>query len=52
MYNTEYKEILDQEKRGLLLSGGRVDIDRGCVMLLTEFRAAKLGRISLESPNG
>ncbi len=39
------------KKRGLLLSGGRVDVERGCMMILTEFRAAKLGRISLESPD-
>lgn len=53
---TEGKEpdvILDEisRKRGLLLSGGRVDIERGSVMLLTEFRGVKLGRISLERPN-
>ncbi len=51
--NRQADEILEDisKKRGLLMSGGRVDIDRGCVMLLTEFRAAKLGRMSLESPD-
>jgi ribosome biogenesis GTPase A len=39
------------QKRGLLLSGGRLDTERGSAMLLTEFRAGKLGRISLESPD-
>ncbi len=39
-------------KRGLLVGGGMADIDRACVMLLTEFRAAKFGRISLERPDG
>jgi ribosome biogenesis GTPase A len=39
------------KKRGLLMSGGRVDIERGCTMLLTEFRAGKLGRMTLEMPD-
>ena len=45
--------ILDEiaKKRGLLISGGRADTERTCVMLLTEFRAGKLGRLSLESPD-
>jgi len=38
-------------KRGLLLSGGRIDVERGSTMLLTEYRAAKLGNMSLESPD-
>jgi ribosome biogenesis GTPase A len=54
--DTEGKEpdvILDEisRKRGLLLSGGRVDLERGAVMLLTEFRGVKLGKLSLERPN-
>ena len=40
------------KKRGLLISGGRTDIERGSAMLLTEFRAGKLGRLSLECPDG
>ena len=39
------------KRRGLLMSGGRVDIERGCTMLLTEFRAGKLGRMTLEMPD-
>ena len=38
-------------KRGLLMSGGEVNHERCAAMLLEEFRSAKIGRISLESPN-
>lgn len=37
-------------KRGMLISGGEVDTERAAIMLLDEFRAAKLGRITLELP--
>lgn len=37
-------------KRGMLISGGEVDTERVSVMLLDEYRAGKLGRISLEFP--
>ncbi len=37
-------------KRGCLQSGGRVDLDKASKILLTELRAGKLGRITLESP--
>ena len=41
------------KKRGMLVSGGEADIERAAVMVLDEFRAAKLGRITLDkSPNG
>lgn len=36
--------------RGMLMGGGTVDTERAAVMLVDEFRAAKLGRISLERP--
>lgn len=36
--------------RGMLISGGEVDTLRAATMLLDEFRGAKLGRLSLESP--
>ena len=36
--------------RGLLLSGGRLDLDRAADVLLRELRSGKLGRISLERP--
>ena len=37
-------------KRGFLISGGEVDLDRMAETLLNEFHAGKLGRISLELP--
>ncbi len=39
------------KKRGMLISGGEADTERAAIMLLDEFRAAKLGRITLEYPN-
>lgn len=38
------------KKRGMLVSGGEADTERAAVMVLDEFRAAKLGRITLELP--
>ena len=38
------------KKRGFLLKGGRVDYDRTAAIVLDEFRAAKLGLITLEEP--
>ena len=40
------------KKRGMLVSGGEIDTERASIMLLDEFRAAKLGRITVEMPNG
>lgn len=39
-------------KRGMLVSGGEVNTERAAIMLLDEFRSAKLGRITVEMPNG
>ena len=36
--------------RGFLMKGGICDYDRCCAVVLDEFRAGKLGRISLEMP--
>ncbi len=36
--------------RGMLISGGEADTERAAATILDEFRAAKLGRITLESP--
>lgn len=43
-------QLLEQvgRKRGMLVSGGEVDTERASVMLLDEFRAGKIGRITLE----
>ena len=37
-------------KRGFLISGGEINMERTALMLLDEFRSAKIGRISLERP--
>lgn len=37
-------------KRGFLISGGEVDLERMANILLDEFRAGKMGRITLELP--
>jgi ribosome biogenesis GTPase A len=34
--------------RGFLLQGGRIDYERTARMILDEFRAGKIGRITLE----
>ena len=36
------------KKRGMLIAGGEVDLERAAVMVLDEFRGGKLGRITLE----
>ena len=53
----QYDDIPDHElfeiigrKRGFLVSGGAVDWERSANMLLDEFRAARIGRITLEVP--
>ena len=38
------------KKRGMLVSGGEIDTERAAIMLLDEFRSAKLGKITLEMP--
>ena len=38
-------------KRGCLLKGGAIDVDRAAGILLDDFRSGKLGRITLERPN-
>lgn len=45
-------EILEKIalNRGMLITGGEADTERAAYTLLDEFRAAKLGRITLEEP--
>ncbi len=50
-----YKDFTDYElfeaigrKRGFLISGGKVNTERTAITLLDEFRAAKIGRITLD----
>ena len=38
------------KKRGFLVSGGDINTERTALMLLEEFRSAKIGRLSLEKP--
>ena len=38
--------------RGFLIKGGVPDLDRGATVLLDEFRAGRIGRITLEMPDG
>ena len=38
--------------RGFLQKGGVADTERAAIILIDEFRGGKLGRISLERPNG
>lgn len=39
------------KKRGFVVSGGEIDTERAANVLLDEFRAAKLGNITLEKPS-
>ena len=52
---TQYEELSDYDlfltigkKRGFLISGGEINTERTAIMLLDEFRACKLGRITLD----
>lgn len=38
------------KKRGMLVRGGEVDSERAAIMVLDEYRAGKLGNLTLESP--
>lgn len=53
----QYEDLVDWElfevigkKRGFLISGGEINYERTSSILLDEFRAAKIGRITLELP--
>lgn len=50
--NMESYELLELigKKRGMLVTGGEVNTERAAIMLLDEFRSAKLGRITVEMP--
>lgn len=47
-------QLLEQvgQKRGMLVSGGEIDTERAAATVLDEFRAGKLGRITLEHCSG
>ena len=38
------------KKRGMLISGGEIDTERAAIMLLDEYRSAKLGKYTFELP--
>ena len=48
----EGHEILEKigKKRGFVISGGEIDMERAANMVLDELRSAKIGRITLEKP--
>jgi len=50
---TTSAEILEMigRKRGFLLKGGLIDHEKGRRIIINEFRAGKLGLISLDQPN-
>lgn len=52
--NIDSYELLKMigKKRGMLVSGGEIDTERAAIMLLDEFRSAKIGRITVEMPQG
>lgn len=52
--NIDSYELLKMigKKKGMLVSGGEIDTERAAIMLLDEFRSAKLGRITVEMPQG
>lgn len=52
--NIDSYELLKMigKKRGMLVSGGEIDTERAAIMLLDEFRSVKLGRITVEMPQG
>lgn len=37
-------------KRGMIISGGEINIERAAITVLDEFRSGKLGRVTLEFP--
>ncbi len=49
MQGYEMLELLGR-KRGFVVSGGEIDTERAAHILLDEFRAARLGNITLEKP--
>ena len=46
----EFLELLGAQ-RGCLRAGGHVDLEKVSAILVNEFRAGKLGRITLETPD-
>ncbi|MFS0727817.1 ribosome biogenesis GTPase YlqF [Paenibacillus sp. 1P07SE] len=51
--NQEIVRVMEDigRKRGCLMSGGRVDLEKASGIILRELRAGKLGKITLEEPD-
>ena len=49
---TDGYELLEAvgKKRGMLVRGGEIDTERAAIMLLDEYRAGKIGKLTLEFP--
>lgn len=45
----EITEVIGK-KRGFVITGGNVNTERAAIIILDEFRAAKIGRVTLERP--
>lgn len=55
--NVEEDKILNlmniiAKKRGAIISGGEIDYEKISGIILNDFRASKIGRITLEQING
>ena len=50
MNETQIVELMELigQKRGAIVSGGRVDLEKVSRIILDDFRTGKLGKISLE----
>ncbi len=50
--NLEGYEILEKigKKRGFVISGGEIDMERAANMIIDELRSARIGNITLETP--
>ncbi|GAA6118065.1 ribosome biogenesis GTPase YlqF [Acidovorax sp. FG27] len=49
MHEDELLELIAR-KRGAVMSGGRVNVQKGAELVLTDLRSAVLGRVTLETP--
>ena len=49
---TDAEEVVFEigKKRGFLLRGDKVDIDRTCLAIIDDFRKCRIGKITLENP--
>ncbi|KQR53128.1 ribosome biogenesis GTPase YlqF [Acidovorax sp. Leaf160] len=50
LHEDELLELIAR-KRGAVMSGGRVNVQKGAELVLTDLRSAVLGRVTLETPS-